>query len=81
MKLLADIARCDGLLPKTVRMPNGADGVLWSLDCPKRETCKRFLAYDYELSLADPHRQINVTSHFHGPKDECPDYLKAKPTT
>jgi hypothetical protein len=76
MNLLNDIARCDGLLPKTTKMPNGAKGVLWSLDCPKRETCKRFIAYDYELSLADPNRQINVTSHHHGPKDECPDYLK-----
>lgn len=76
MKLARDQARCDGLLPKKVKMPNGQKGVLWALDCPKRETCKRFLAFDYETSLADPARQINVTSHHHGPKDECPDYPK-----
>ena len=72
MNLLNDVARCDGLLPKVVKMPNGAKGVLWANDCPCRETCAR-----YQQAFRDnPEEKHAWMTHNHGPADECKDYIK-----
>ncbi len=79
MKLPNDIARCDGLLPKKCIMPNGAEGVLWMIDCPKRESCARFLQLERDMNLGPEHiDQLSFTSHYHKPTDKCPDYIKEK---
>ena len=75
MTLPNDVARCDGLLPKKVIMPNGAEGVLWSIDCHKRETCARYM----QLVERDDGEGVSMRSylsHFHKPTDKCPDYIK-----
>lgn len=68
--LSKDIARCDGLLPKGTIMPDGSPAVLWSIDCPMRETCARYTQQETGNSFG---------VHFHQPEDACPDYIKEKP--
>jgi hypothetical protein len=71
--LLNDIARCDGLLPKTVTMPSGMKGVLWAIDCPKRETCARYLQMFRDSGDGG---MIPYRSHYHKPGDKCPSYIE-----
>jgi hypothetical protein len=73
MNLPNDVARCDGLLPKVVNM-HGRSIFQWSIDCPKREQCRRFLAMETD----NPESPIGTYSygfHDHAPGDECPDFL------
>jgi hypothetical protein len=69
MKLARDIARCDGLLPKETLL-NGKPQVLWSIDCPQRERCVRFLAHmtDIETSQTLP---VSFVAVAHAPDEEC----------
>ena len=72
MNLPNDIARCDGLLPKGVTMPDGTPGVLWSIDCPKREECAR-----YQQIWRDGDRVVSYgVTHFHKPTEPCPDFIQ-----
>ena len=74
-----DIARCDGLLPKNVRMPSGAMGVLWSIDCKQRETCARFVAFerDADLYVEDgPELRRTYPAASHGPDEACPTFVQ-----
>jgi hypothetical protein len=71
VKLPNNFARCDGLLPKVVTMPNGMAGKLWVIDCPKRDTCARFL----QMERDNPGQLYAYTTHIHGPADACPDYI------
>jgi hypothetical protein len=73
MILPNDVSRCDGLLPKLTQL-DGKPMVLWANDCPKRESCRRFLAMEAESWNYNPH--ANYTTHHHAPGDECPDFLQ-----
>ena len=73
MNLPRDIARCDGILPKKTLL-NGKEGLLWSIDCPKRETCARYCQFAHR----DTEETTNYTpfvAHFHAPSETCPDYI------
>lgn len=67
-----DISRCDGLLPKLTKMTNGMDAILWSIDCPHRETCLRFI----HAFQPDEPSHISYISHHHKPDQPCPDLLE-----
>lgn len=74
-----DLARCDGLLPKLTRMPNGAEGILWSVDCKQRETCARFVDFQRDVETGfngdpDAHRTYLAASH--GPDEACPTFVQ-----
>jgi len=72
MNLPNDIARCDGLLPKTVIMPSGAVGKAWIYDCPKRETCARFC----QTQRDDPYARTSYGEHHHAPAETCLDFIQ-----
>jgi len=67
-----NIARCDGRLPKLTIMPNGMVGLLWSFDCPNRETCLRFI----HAFQPDGRPNASYISHYHSPDQPCPDLLE-----
>lgn len=68
MRIPNDIARCDGLLPKNTDI-NGALVRLWSIDCPHRNTCARYLAAETD----DPAAAFALW-HIatHAPNEPCP---------
>jgi hypothetical protein len=77
MTLPSDIARCDGLLPKLTKNEHGKTMVLWSLDCPQRETCARFLQMQRDMEAARESWFL-MNSHYHAPGEACGDYLEER---
>jgi hypothetical protein len=53
-------------------MTNGMDAILWSIDCPHRETCLRFI----HAFQPDEPSHISYISHHHKPDQPCPDLLE-----
>ena len=72
MNLPADIARCDGLLPKKTLL-NGKEVLLLAIDCPKREDCAR-----YQQIWRDDgsNSRLPFVAHFHAPTDDCLDFIE-----
>lgn len=74
MSLPNDIARCDGLLPKTTW--NGQDKItLWANDCPKRDQCARYLQGERDMESGDT-AWHPYTTHNHKPSEVCPDFIQ-----
>jgi hypothetical protein len=71
MNLPNDIARCDGLLPKLTRLPDGTPALLHSIDCPHRDHCARYC----QIERDDPMAILSYCSHHHAPNSPCPDYI------
>lgn len=69
--LPANEPRCDGLLPRVVRMPDGRPAFAWLIDCPTRDTCARYLQFERD----DPAAHHTYTPHFHERGETCPDFL------
>lgn len=72
MDLPNDFARCDGLLPTVTKMPNDMLGTLWSIDCPVRETCARYL----QIERDNPEAIYTYAVHSHSQDKKCPSYIK-----
>jgi hypothetical protein len=71
MKLSNDIARCDGLLPKSTHLPDGTPVLLYSIDCPHRDNCARFC----QTHRDDPTAHLSYCAHHHAPTSPCPFYI------
>lgn len=79
MSLPNDIARCDGLLPKKIVINDaGITMNLWSIDCPMRETCLRYLAMETD-NPDSPLGTYSYSAHYHAPSETCPDALTIYP--